>query len=249
MVGCRTYGRLGNFLFQVAATIGYAFRHGQDFSIPNHTTDPFWNPLYLPHLVNPKYEQHKEDVLLNENGMAYQELAWDEGWTDKQVVLNGYFQSEKYFHEFRSEILYLFGFPYEFKSDVCSIHARFGDYLLVHGKHIIVDEPYLTAAINYVKENTGIERFKVFSDNIGMFKSKFGGLYNFEYSENSNEVDDLVEISCCHSNINSSSTFSWWGAYLNRNPNKIIVTQSKWFQDGWMGMDTKDIIPPTWVKK
>ena len=63
-----------------------------------------------------------------------------------------------------------------------------------------------------------------------------------------NEVDDLVEMSCCHSNINSSSTFSWWSAWLNRNPDKVIITQEKWFQDGWMNMNTEDIIPSNWHK-
>lgn len=248
MVGCRTYGRMGNFLFQVGATIGYAFKYGQEFSIPNRTQDPFFNPIYLQHLVNPKYIQGKEDILINENGMQYQPIEWKDEWKDKQVVLNGYWQSYKYIDEYRNEILYLFDFPYKIKPDVCSIHARFGDYFHVTGKHIIVDEPYLTGAMNIIMERTGIEIFKIFSDDIPLFKEKFGSLYNFEYSTNSNEVDDLVEISCCHSNINSSSTFSWWGSWLNRNPDKTIITPSKWFQDGWMNMDTKDVIPENWIK-
>jgi hypothetical protein len=180
--------------------------------------------------------------------MPYQEIEWKEEWKDKQVVLNGFWQSEKYFKEYRSEILYLFGFKYEPQLEVCSIHARYGDYLHLGEKHILIDEKYLEYAMALIKEKTYITRFKVFSDDIKLFKEKFGHLYNFEYSTNASEVDDLVEISCCHSNIGSSSTFSWWGSWLNRNPDKIIITQDKWFQDNWMGMDTKDIIPDEWLK-
>jgi hypothetical protein len=247
MIGTRFYGRMGNVLFQAAHTIALALKHNQEFSFPNKTDNPHWNPLYLQHLVNPNWVQGKEDVLINENGMQYQPVEWKDEWKDKQVVLNGYWQSEKYFKDYRQEILYLFDYPYELK-EVCSIHARFGDYFLVKGKHIIIDEPYLTSAMNLVTEKTGISKFKVFSDDLKLFKEKFGHLYDFAYSNNSNEVQDLVEISCCHSNINSSSTFSWWGSWLNRNPEKIIITQAKWFQDGWMGMNTSDVIPETWIK-
>src|SRR5690242_837430 len=107
MVGTRFYGRMGNVLFQAAHTIALALKNGQDFSFPNRTIDPYWHPLYLQHLVNPKWQQGREDVLINENGMAYQEIGWKEEWADKQVVLNGYWQTEKYFKEYRNEILYL----------------------------------------------------------------------------------------------------------------------------------------------
>ena len=88
----------------------------------------------------------------------------------------------------------------------------------------------------------------IFFEMKNYFQNKFGHLYNFEYSTNSDIMQDFIEISCCHSNINSSSTFSFWGAYLNRNPEKIVITQEKWFQTGWDGADTKDIIPSTWIK-
>lgn len=248
MIGTRFYGRMGNVLFQAAHCVAFALKNKQDFSFPNRTDNKHWNPLYLQHLVHPDWVQGKEDVLINENGMQYQEIEWKDEWKDKQVVLNGYWQTEKYFKDYRSEILYLFNYPYEPKLDTCSIHARYGDYLLVKGKHIIIDEHYLKNAMALIKDRTGVERFKVFSDDMKLFREKLGHLYDFEYSSNANEVDDLVEISCCHSNINSSSTFSWWGSWLNKNPDKIIVTPQKWFQDGWMGMNTSDVIPETWIK-
>jgi hypothetical protein len=163
--------------------------------------------------VHKNYDR-REDVLLNEHGMAYQPIPFCEEWREKNIVLNGFWQSEKYFHEYKNEIIELFAFPYTMKEDVCSIHARFGDYLTVAGKHIMVDNDYLCDAIEFVNDVTGITRFKVFSDDLNYFKNNFGGICNFEYSTNETIEQDLIEISCCHSNIGSSSTFSLVGCIL-----------------------------------
>lgn len=250
MVSFRAAGRMGNFLFEAASSYGYARRHVLEWSVPNWTTHNFWSPLYLQHLVHPDYNK-REDILINENGMQYQDIPFEEDWRNQNIVLNGYWQSYKYFEEYREDILNLFTYPYKMIEDTCSIQARFGDYLTIPGKHIIVDEPYLRKAMKYINDNTGIEKFKVFSDDINYFKRNYGNLFNFEYSTGSIE-QDLIEISCCAHNINSSSTFSWWGAWLNRNPEKIVVTQEKWFQDGWKDgsilAQTQDIVPENWIK-
>lgn len=251
IVSFRAMGRMGNFLFEAASSFGYAKRNNLEWSVPNWSTHPFWSPVYLQHLVHPNYDR-REDVLINENGMQYQEIPFKENWRNQNIVLNGYWQTEKYFSEYRDEIIELFNYPYKIKEDTCSIQARFGDYLTVPNKHILVDEPYLRSSMAYIKNETGIKKFKVFSDDLNYFRNNLGHIYDFEYSVNGEIEQDLIEISCCHSNINSSSTFSWWAAWLNRNPDKIIITQSKWFQDGWKEgsilADTKDIIPNSWIK-
>lgn len=244
MVGVRTYGRMGNFLFQAATCIGYALKHNLEFSLPNTTTSEFWNPIYLQHLVSPKWQQGKEDILINETVHQYQELEFNESWREVQIVLNGYWQTEKYFKDYRKEILYLFDFPYERKDAVVSVHVRRGDYVLLKEKHPPVSKEWYEEAM---AEFPGY-RFKFFSDDIAWCKSQFGGRTDCEFSTNANEVDDLVEISCCEHNINSSSTFSWWGAWLNQNENKKIITPKDWFTPGWGGADTKDLIPDKWIK-
>lgn len=249
----RNYGRFGNVAFQVGFCIAYALKNNLDFSVQNWTDNPKWNPNYFGSLHNPKWVQGVEDVLINEPSFRYQGYEFKEEWRGKQIVLNGYFQSYKFIDPYRSEILYLFDFPNETKP-IIALHARYGDYLTVMDstgkmKHIVVDEPYILAAIDYVKNKTGLERIKVFSDDIPLFKQRHGHLYNFEYSTNADELGDITEMSTCHSFINSSSTFSWWGAWLSRNPEKVIVTPKHWFHpDGWMGLDTEDLIPNSWVK-
>lgn len=241
-------GRLGNFFFTCATSWAYAKRHGLKFSVPTRTSNEFWSPIYLHHLQAPDYNAAIPAMMVKEKNFHYNEIPFNESWRDKNITLHGYFQSPLYFDEYREELLNAFNLHWELIPDVCSIQARFGDYLTIAGKHILVDEPYLKSAMALITEKTGITRFKVFSDDLNYFQNKFRHLYNFEYSTNNDIMADLIEISCCHSNINSSSTFSWWAAYINRNSDKITITQEKWFQDGWGGADTKDIIPENWIK-
>lgn len=239
-------GRAGNFLFECANALAFSLKHNLDFTVPLVTSNEYWSPIYLNHLQNHSYNPNLESINIFEYSHEYNEIPYKQEYKNCNVIFNGYYQSEKYFKDYRDEILYLFKLPYELK-EVCSIHARYGDYLTIEGKHIIINEQYLIKAMSLIKEKTGLSRFKVFSDDIEYFKSQLGHLHDFEYSGNTDEMSDLIEISCCHSNINSSSTFSWWGAWLNRNKEKVVITPEKWFQDGYH-LNTNDIIPSNFIK-
>lgn len=252
MVKALNYGRCGNVFFQVACAIGYAKKNGLDFSVQSTTNSDFWNPLYLQHLVNPAWDESKERIIIKEKNFHYDELEFNEDWRSKNIILDGYFQSFRYYQEYREEVLDAFNLHWELMPDVCAIHARYGDYLTIVGKHIIVDEEYILKAMKLVSEKTGITRFKVFSDDIPLFKQRHGDLFHFEYSTNTDIMADLIEASCCHSLIGSSSTFSYWIAELNRNPDKVKTVQSKWFVDGWTEngkpYNTYDLLDDKWIK-
>lgn len=239
-------GRLGNHFFEAANAIAFSLKHGLDYTSPLETSSDYWSPIYLKHLQDHSYNPSLETINIYEEGHEYNEIPFQDYYRNCNVVFNGYYQSEKYFVEYREELLYLFKLPYKL-TPICSIHARYGDYLTIEGKHIVINEEYLTKAMSHISEKTGLTRFKVFSDDIPYFKKQLGHLYDFEYSGNTDELSDLIEISCCHSQINSSSTFSWWGAWLNQNKEKVVITPEKWFQDGH-GLETKDIIPNGWIK-
>lgn len=251
MVSFIPMGRLGNYFFEMANCIAYSKKHGLEFSAPFKTTNAIWSPIYLKHLQNPNYDYSLPTIKIEEKQFHYYELPFNESYRNSNIILQGYFQSHLRVNPFRKEILEAFNLPYEFKEGYCSIHARYGDYLTVPGKHIIVDDYYLLEAMAIMRV-FGIKKFKVFSDDIELFRKRHGDLYDFEYSTNTNELDDLIEISCCEHQINSSSTFSFFGAWLNRNPNKIIITQKLWFQAGWKEniheVVVDDIIPPNWIK-
>jgi len=246
-------GRMGNFVLECLCAISYALDHDMDFTVPLETSSPKWSPLYFLHLQDHSYNRNLKVVQLWENGHHYQTLPFEEEWRGNNIIIEGYRQSFLYSQKHRQEILYLLDLPHELIPAI-SLHARFGDYLTVKmndiSKHVIVDEPYITEAIKLVKEKTGLDRVKVFSDDLPYFRQHFGHLYDFEYSTNTNEYDDFVEISRHHSNINSSSTFSLCAAWLNRNPDKVVVTQKHWFgnNDNWMNLEIKDIVPPEFIK-
>lgn len=249
MVSIIPAGRLGNAFFQIGAGVAYAKRHGLEFSAPRFTTHPFWSPLYLQHLQNPNFNPHLQEIRVIEKHFHYEKIPFDESWRDKNIVLQGYWQSEKYMLDFKDEVVAAFGIPHEPRYDVCSIHVRYGDFLIYTDKHVVIDEEYLLKAMGLIKAKTGITRFKVFSDDIPMFKDKLGHLYDFEYSTNNDIMQDLVEMSWSHSFISSSSTFGWWGAWIGRHPEKVVITPEHWFQKvGWQDADTKDIIPAGWIK-
>lgn len=248
-------GRAGNFFFMAAATWCYAKKHGLEWSVPGYTNSEMWNPVYLQQFVNPNYNPGLPEISVYENSFSYHELSFNESWRTMyaNIIFRGYWQSYKYFWDMKNEMIDAWAMPWQHKADVCSVHARFGDYLVIPGKHIIVDEKYLREAIEVIKFTRNIYRFKVFSDDIPLFKQTLGHVYDFEYSTNNDIISDLTEMSGCHSHINSSSTFSYWAAILNRNPDKMVITQQKWFQDGWMDeyrrpVDTSDLLPPEWIK-
>lgn len=245
-------GRAGNFFMTAMAVFAYCKKHGLNFSVPKFTNSEFHSPIYLHHLQAPEYNFDAPRVMINEQHFHYDELPFDESWRYQNILINGYLQSWRYWDDYRDEIIEAFKLPYEPKLDTVAIHARYGDYCHIEGKHIIVDREYLKKSMSYITEKTGLTKFKVFSDDLPLFQKANGDMYDFEYSTNSDIIADLLEISWCHSQINSSSTFSWVAAYFNQNPDKIIITQTDWFQPLWKDshgiVDTKDIIPPSWIK-
>ena len=251
MVSFTPMGRMGNFLFEAATAFAYAKKHDLEFSVPLYTNSDFHCPIYLKHLQHPNYYPNHPTVRVTEYQHQYQELPFEEGWRNNMnVLLVGYWQTEKYFKEYRESILKAFNYRWIPAIGTVSIHVRRGDYVTFREKHPEVTDEFYYNAIAYFTSR-GFERFKVFSDDIpyckGYFDSRFMGA-QFEFSEGQTIEEDMRLGSCCNHHINSSSTFSWWLAWLNRNPGKVVITPKKWFGDNWGGLDTSDIIPESWIK-
>jgi hypothetical protein len=171
-------------------------------------------------------------------------LPFEESWRDKNIIVEGYRQTAKYFDEYRSEILYLLKFDWVKKEGYVAVHVRRGDYVTLREKHPEVTIEWYEKAMamfpNY--------KFKFFSDDIAWCMDAFKHRNDCEYSGNTDEQSDLIEMSWCEHQICSPSTFSWWGAYLNRNENKKVIFPQFWFSAGWCGLDTSDIVKPEWIK-
>ena len=132
-----------------------------------------------------------------------------------------------------------------------SIHIRRSDYL--SKKNSSIFEPislnYYYSALELIKKQHPNIKLFVFSDDnqwvMDNFKTDLPTTF-VTHNDVSRGYDDLMLMSNCKHNITANSTFSWWGAWLNENPAKIVVTPSKWVkEDKYV---EPDLIPNNWIK-
>lgn len=112
-----------------------------------------------------------------------------------------------------------------------SIHVRRGDYLKHPEFFDCCDERYYAEAVRFFQENLHPDAFVFFSDDIVWCRETYGHLPNVQFVDWNTGEDsylDLYLMSLCSHNIIANSTFSWWAAYLNKNPNKQIVLPKMW---------------------
>lgn len=246
IVSFKPMGRLGNFLFTAAATIAYAKKHDIEFSTPTETNDQHWNPIYLRNLISPRWVEWKKDITISElEYYRFDEILWKEEWKEnKQIELRGYFQNELYFKDYRKTILDTFNFPWQLNTGTVSVHVRRGDYLKLTEKHPPVSKEWITKAM---KEFPGKD-FVFFSDDIDWCRKNFGHRVDCIFVKGNTELQDLITLSHCEHHINSASTFSWIGAWLNRNENKKVVLPQQWLMPQSSNQWTEEIVPKKWIR-
>ncbi len=265
MIYCNLKGGLGNMLFQIAATKSISIDKGTECSFPNlyhHleylNSENTYNPKlkhsneYLKLFKNLPTTELSEIVNVVEYPFEYTVLDYNY----ENVVIDGFFQSEKYFKHNRGEILKLIDFSFICKyyieskynfiknKKTSSIHVRRGDYVNYPNLHPTQPLEYYGQSIDILKNKTEI--FIIFSDDIIWCKENIK-LENAIYIENEKDYIELYLMSLCDNNIISNSSFSWWGAWLNENQNKIVIGPSKWFGND-IQHNTGDILPDNWIK-
>jgi hypothetical protein len=204
--------------------------------------------LGIERYVYEKTSQYDENI--------YNRCTWN-------CQLVGHWQSEKYFNECRKQLLKEFTFlpmteernllvaELMAKTHSVAIHVRKGkDYMALPTEKSLCDMGYYRRAINYMREHVDNPRFFVFTDNKDWVARHFTnidytlidwnpvvGRFNFR---------DMQLMSLAKHQIVANSTYSWWGGYLNRNPQKIVIAPDPWWTLEWY-RDT-DIVPDEWVK-
>lgn len=156
--------------------------------------------------------------------------------TDKITVCAGYFQSENYFKKYSENIKSLFSPTYNFikqvkeqysflfNKTVTAINIRRGDYLYYKNYHPTLSPEYVTEAIKLIP-NT--EQYLIVSDDMEWCKENLD-IPNPIYLEGHPPHEQLWILSLCHNLIISNSSFSWWGAWLSRFENKMVIAPSIW---------------------
>lgn len=248
MVTFENVGRMGNFLFEFAAAYAYALDHGLDFTVPTFTKSPKWNPIYFSHLFNPKWDPSLRQTILEERKFTYEQLPFSESWRQDNILIKGYRQNEKYFKHRREELLKVMGFRWFAIKGWVSVHVRRGDYLTIKKGEMFKHPPVPKVWIlEQMMKFSGFQ-FMFFSDDIEWCKQEFEQYEGVFFSEGFTESQDLEHMSRLEHHICSASTYSWWGAWLNQNPNKRVIMPQHWITPGWSNLDFSDIVPAEWER-
>lgn len=249
MISCNLQGGLGNQMFQIAAATSLALSNDDTYSFNFHqcNTPNQGNPSvkYINNIFKdiPIHDNYHFEKNYNEPKFSFTEIPYQ-----KNLLLNGYFQSEKYFKNNSDKIKKLFflniddikniSIKYDVTNLTC-VHVRRGDYLKHKDFHFTCDIDYYQKSIQSINDT----KFIFVSDDMDWVKLNFKS-DNFLYSDLNDEILDFTLITMCKNVIISNSSFSWWGAYLNKNQGKIIAPK-RWF--GKLGpKDYFDVIPNGW---
>lgn len=180
------------------------------------------------------------------------------------TYLDGYWQSELYFKNIRQELLKEFVIKKDIpencnvaiqkitNSNSVSIHIRRGDYVSNSSASTIyhsLELDYYYNALDLISSRKGGVSIFVFSDDVKWVKENFKPLQDYmliDFNTGENSVFDMYLMSLCKHNIIANSSFSWWGAWLNQNQDKMVIAPKKWYKTS--EHNSINLIPDSWIK-
>ncbi len=219
------------------------------------------NRLTLWQRILRKTSLNRHKSLLAERSFAYDERI---EIVRPPVYLDGYWQSERYFSKNSDAIRSDFSLAKDLDNanaaiknqinSVCavSVHVRRGDYVSdqrTNHYHGTCGVDYYNGAIKFIKQRVEHPHFFVFSDDHDWTKKNIACDAPTTYvTANSSKsgILDMALMRQCRHHIIANSSFSWWGAWLNPLPDKIVIAPQRWFSHA--RHDTSDLIPGSWLK-
>lgn len=287
MITPHLMGGLGNQLFQLCCALAVALRTNTRFVILSKYLTNFnggrsdrptyWNNIFSGLCRHIQFATTIKDIfIIKEPTFEYQPIPTGAVIAGRNVMLNGYFQSEKYFKD-QFDIIYdMCGFQqmrekvvekyFEASSvasmeNTISMHFRLGDYKKLTNIHPIMTYEYYRNSMNYILTKSSPrspftiyyfceeEDVDIVAGIIDNLEEDFRAspILFIRVNPRLKDWEQMLFMSCCSHHIIANSSFSWWGAYLNRTPTKIVCYPSVWF-----GADathnTADLAPPEWVR-
>lgn len=270
-IGVRLMGGLGNQMFQYAAARALAAQHGTEVVLdlswyedeastgvtPRHYgLDDFAGPAGASRASAP-CEQH-----FHERSFGFDASV---STLPDGITLNGYFQSERYFCDHDAAIREDFRFRAEpdganravlamiESSTAVAVHVRRGDYATdpaTTAHHGLASLDYYAEAARAVAAVVGDPRFFVFSDDPAWCRAHLAFLGNavvVDHNGPDRAGEDLRLMTACRHHIIANSTFSWWGAWLGRGADQVVVAPRRWFAGA--GHETADLCPARWLRR
>lgn len=244
------YGRFGNQLFQYAYLRTQAKRLGTTFYCPSWAGDLIF-----------ELKDEKEKAIYPETQLSFDDrfhgFSPEATKIKDNTDITGFFQSPKYFSQ--EDINNWFVFKESFFSAVnrkykhidfeecVGIHLRLGDYTSPQFVFYVPYRGYFQNALRIVGPKAHI---LIFSDDpiqAKKYLKKFANKDNLIFIEGNTEIEDFYLLSKCHDTICSSSSFSWWAAYLNKSSRKKVIVPASWFLPGGKTVNN-DIFVDGWIK-
>lgn len=244
-------GQLGNNLFQVAVASALAWDNGAKPCFPEFEFES--NRLVYNHVffrcnkIRPKQQIEFE---YNEPIFSHMPIPFH-----PNMKITGYFQSEKYFVHHRDRLLELFAprlddlsYIQEKYSEILDHPNTVGVQLRYYKWEFPNEDLFPQYGIEYLEKAMALfpesSLFVVSSNNLEFARKNIPSwVKNVIFIENEPHYIDFYLLSFCKHNIITNSSFGWWGAWLNQNPNKIIVRPAAWIK----GLPTQDVCPEEWI--
>lgn len=248
MISAMLCGGLGGRMFQIATayvlaldnndTCAFDLNMGsisQDHHPGEYRDNVFKKLKQLPEGWKPK-------ATYQQKGHNYDSIPYQ-----KDLMIGGYFSSERYFNHRREEVIKLFkdlktikSIKLNFKNSV-SVHVRRGDYLI--NSSYVCPEEYYKEAIELISKETQIDYIYILSDDMPWCKEIFKGKkYKFLYDP---DYVSFYVMTLCENNIMSNSTFSRFATFMNENENKIVYAPKTWFT-GYIAEQITDVFLNDW---
>lgn len=254
-------GKLGNQMFMVAACIAYALDHDYEAIFPSLKDARYAN-------LNIKYVFRKVNLEGNTNGFVkweqknrlkssgiYESIPY---YMDRpNISIRSYFQSEKYFAHHQEVIRELFSPDNELESAIRNKYIQVLSQPVTVGIHVRTFRElppekqkerwkgwsYYERAMNLFPEDT---LFILCSDRPHWVARNFPKKKRrIIFINGNNHIWDFYLLSFCdHQIVSPTSSYSWWAAWLNDNPHKIVVAPEYF---GWQYRKGKDAIPESWT--
>lgn len=260
-------GRLGNQLFQISAALAHAHKMGTSAQFPKWEYNK-----YFINGINDNLDTTYDARFNGEFHPPYYgfDFEYKPIPSEENLILHGFFQSEKYFENQKDSIINAFKPKNEFLQVVreagkdflnlkntVAIHVRRTDYLQLSEAHPVLSMDYYDYAGKIIDDKIDKPfssvcslNYIVFSDDIEWCKSQFKHPKCIFSERNSNIVDLFLMAQCKH-HIIANSSFSWWAAWLAKNMfenNGITIAPQNWFGPSLDHYNTKDLYLPEWIK-
>ena len=247
MIIVKITGGLGNQMFQYAAGYAETKKRRTVLKLDLSAYSSGKRRYELGYFMITAQKANSTDILLHKYFLP-------------TTYIHGDFQGEKYFknsidalkqqytlknpitiqyHDLCTEIL---------STNSVAVHIRRADYLDKQHRYTILEPTYYMKAMQYISAQIAQPKYFFFSDDIDWVKE------HITYPADSVFVSDgpyqdreeLILMSMCKHQIIANSTFSWWAAWLNKNPEKIVITPTRWFTDAYT--QDPDLIPSSWIR-